>query len=228
MFFVGRASLGAGDLLHAFWCTGSGSTPSRASSTLATSGAVNTNDREEYGYDLNGNRTSLRKRDGRVFSFTFDALNRMTAKIVPTACVAGYACTNVPASMTRSVYYSYDARGLQTAARFDSASGADAVLNSYDGIGRLTGEYQIYGASAGTHNLYTGYGYNPAGQIVRRDRDNIAPYAYSGLVPGNRAYVADGLNRYASVGANSYGYDSNGNLTSDGGIAHTYGAGLYL
>ncbi len=116
---------------------------------------------------------------------------------MPDACVAGYACTNVPAAMTRDVYYSYDARGLQTAARFDSASGADAVLNSYDGVGRLTGEYQIYGASAGTHNLYTGYGYNPASQIVRRDRDNIAPYAYGGLVPGNRAYVADGLDRIA-------------------------------
>ena len=285
--------------------------PSTPANALATSGAVNTNDREEYGYDLNGNRTSLRKRDGRVFSYTFDALNRMTAKIVPDACVAGYACTNVPAVMTRDVYYSYDARGLQTAARFDSASGADAVTQtydgfgrrlstttamggvsrtltfqvdgggnrtrithpdgnwfasaydgldrlthtnvnslvgimdttfradgnrgnlwrgagytnySYDGIGRLTGEYQVYGASAGTHNLYTGYGYNPAGQIVRRDRDNIAPYAYSGLVPGSRAYVADGLNRYASVGANSYGYDANGNLTSDGGIAYTYDA----
>jgi len=285
--------------------------PSTPANALATSGAVNANDREEYGYDLNGNRTSLRKRDGRVFSYTFDALNRMTAKIVPDACVAGYACTNVPAAMTRDVYYSYDLRGLQTAARFDSASGADAVTQtydgfgrrlstttamggvsrtltfqvdgggnrtrithgdgnwfasaydgldrlthtnvnslvgildttfradgnrgnlwhgtgytnySYDGAGRLTGEYQIYGASAGTHNLYTGYGYNPAGQIVRRDRDNIAPYAYGGLVPGNRAYVADGLNRYASVGANSYGYDANGNLTSDGGIAYSYDA----
>ena len=288
-----------------------GYNPSTPANALATAGAVNANDREEYGHDLNGNRTSLRKRDGRVFSYTFDALNRMTAKIVPDACVAGYACTNVPAAMTRDVYYSYDLRGLQTAARFDSASGADAVTQtydgfgrrlstttamggvsrtltfqvdgggnrtrithgdgnwfasaydgldrlthtnvnslvgildttfradgnrgnlwhgtgytnySYDGAGRLTGEYQIYGASAGTHNLYTGYGYNPAGQIVRRDRDNIAPYAYGGLVPGNRAYVADGLNRYASVGANSYGYDANGNLTSDGGIAYSYDA----
>ncbi|NIJ64635.1 RHS repeat-associated protein [Sphingomonas leidyi] len=288
-----------------------GYNPSTPANALATAGAVNTNDREEYGYDANGNRTSLRKRDGRVFGYTFDALNRMTAKIVPTACVAGYACTNVPASMVRSVYYSYDLRGLQTAARFDSASGADAVTNaydgfgrlassttsmggvsrtlsyvrdadgnrtrvthpdgtwfasaydglnrlvhtnvnslvgimdttfrpegnrgnlwhgagytnySYDGIGRLAGEYQIFGASAGTHNLYTGYGYNPAGQIVRRDRDNGAPYAYGGFVPGNRAYVADGLNRYTSVNANGYGYDANGNLTSDGGIAYSYDA----
>lgn len=106
--------------------------------SATTPGTVNTNDREEYGYDDNGNRTSLRKRDGRTFTYTYDALNRMTAKIVPDACVAGYACTNVPASMTRDVYYSYDARGLQTAARFDSASGTDAVTSGYDGFGRLT------------------------------------------------------------------------------------------
>ncbi|NWP28931.1 RHS repeat protein, partial [Escherichia coli] len=55
-----------------------GYNPSTPANALATAGAVNTNDREEYGYDANGNRTSLRKRDGRVFGYTFDALNRMT------------------------------------------------------------------------------------------------------------------------------------------------------
>ncbi|WP_163592063.1 RHS repeat domain-containing protein, partial [Klebsiella pneumoniae] len=56
-----------------------GYTPSTPANALATAGAVNTNDREEYGYDLNGNRTSLRKRDGRTINYAYDALNRVVS-----------------------------------------------------------------------------------------------------------------------------------------------------
>jgi YD repeat-containing protein len=62
--------------------------PSTPANALATAGAVNSNDREEYGYDANGNRTSLRKRDGPTFTYGYDALNRLTSKIVPDACVS--------------------------------------------------------------------------------------------------------------------------------------------
>lgn len=276
--------------------------------SASTPGSVNTNDYEEYGYDANGNRTSLRKRDGRTFTYAYDALNRMTSKIVPKSCVAGYACTNVPASMTRDVYYSYDLRGLQTAARFDSASGGDAVTSDYDGFGRLIasttsmggssltfgylydangnrtrithsdGNYFTYdfdgldrpvavrengGAVVATmrwdaqgrrsgetrgavatsygydaisrltgltddlagsgHDVATTLAYNPASQITSRTRTNDA-YAFSGYRNVNHSYAVNGLNQYASVGANNYGYDANGNLTSDGGIAYTYDA----
>ncbi|WP_158298850.1 RHS repeat domain-containing protein [Sphingomonas psychrotolerans] len=290
-----------------------GYNPSTPASALATAGPVNGNDREEYGYDANGNRTSLRKRDGRTFTYGYDALNRLTSKIVPDACVSGYACTNVSASATRDVYYGYDLRGIQTSARFDSASGADAVISAYDGFGRLAnsttsmsgssrtlsysydadgnrtrvthpdGNYFNYyreglgrvyyvdsnGASplfyppydaAGrvtalnrwvsggwnnntgfsydgisrlssatvalpgtSYNLTTTYAYNPASQIVTRTRSNSA-YAFAGYVSVNRSYAVNGLNQYGAVGGNSYGYDSNGNLTSDGTTAYTYDA----
>lgn len=273
----------------------------------ATSGQVNASDYEEYGYDANDNRTSIRKRDGRTFTYTYDALNRLTSQIVPDACVAGYACTNVPASMTRDVYYSYDLRGLQTAARFDGPSGADAVTSAYDGFGRLTssttsmggvsrtlgylydangnrtrvtypdGNYAGYhydgqdrldtaGVNAtsgllvraydsagrlaqnlsgswtyyaydginrltgqnealrgGTGSINATFDYNPASQIVTRVRSNDA-YAFSGYTNTNRSYSVNGLNQYTAVAGNSYGYDSNGNLTSDGGISYTYDA----
>jgi YD repeat-containing protein len=55
----------------------------------------------------------LRKRDGRTFGYTYDALDRVTIKTVPGACVSGYACTTPPASAVRDVYYGYDARGQQ-------------------------------------------------------------------------------------------------------------------
>lgn len=100
-------------------------------------------DCEKYAYDHNGNRAKLMKRDGRIIRYAFDALNRMTVKAVPdngcpTSPLNPDLCTNPPASATRDVYYAYDLRNLQTAARYDSATGADAVLNTYDGFGRIT------------------------------------------------------------------------------------------
>src|SRR5207237_9971548 len=52
--------------------------PSKTSAGLADAA-----DYEEYDYDAAGNRSSLRKRDGSVLAFQYDALNRVTAKLVP-------------------------------------------------------------------------------------------------------------------------------------------------
>lgn len=94
-----------------------------------TPGAVSTTDYEQYGYDANGNRISLRKRDGSILTYSYDALNRMTVKVVPER--AGLATTH-----TRDVYYGYDVRDLQTYARFDSASG-EGLTTAYDLFGRI-------------------------------------------------------------------------------------------
>ena len=88
-------------------------------------GSVNAADYEQYWYDANGNRTTLRKRDGRTIAFAYDALNRATSK-------------TYPGGGARAVFYAYDLRGLQTEARFDSASGGDAILSAWDGFGRQT------------------------------------------------------------------------------------------
>jgi RHS repeat-associated protein len=156
-----------------------GYNPSTPANALATAGAVNSNDREEYGYDANGNRTSLRKRDGRTFTYGYDALNRVTSKIVPDACVLGYACTNVPASATRDVYYSYDVRGLQTSARFDSASGADAVISTYDGFARLSSSTTSMAGVSRT----LGYQYDANGNRTRvtHPDGHYLSYPYDGL-----------------------------------------------
>ena len=93
-----------------------------------TTGVASMTDYEEYGYDANGNRTNLRKRDGSTIAYQYDALNRNTIKIVPER-------SGLAATYTRDVYYGYDLRGLQTYARFDSASG-EGLTTSYDGFGR--------------------------------------------------------------------------------------------
>jgi RHS repeat-associated protein len=97
--------------------------PATAATALATAGTYSTTDYEAYGYDNNGNRTSLRKRDGQMIDYQYDALNRMTVKDVP--------------GTANDVYYGYDLRGYQLYARFGSASG-QGITNVYDGFGRNT------------------------------------------------------------------------------------------
>jgi YD repeat-containing protein len=99
---------------------------------LGNAGSVNAADHEDYDYDANGNRTALTKRDGSRLAYSYDALNRMIVKVVPERPTGPQALT---AAQTRDVYYGYDLRGLQTFARFDSASG-EGITNVYDGFGR--------------------------------------------------------------------------------------------
>jgi RHS repeat-associated protein len=124
---------------------------SSADNALSTAGSVNTADYEQYSYDPNGNRTNLRKRDGRVLKYTYDALNRVTSKCVTstTSCVMPAATTG------RDVYYSYDLLGHRLSANFDTATGADKITSAYDALGRLTsGATSIDGFSKSTGSLY--------------------------------------------------------------------------
>jgi len=274
--------------------------------SLTTPGYSNAADYEEYGYDANGNRTSLRKRDGRTLTYSYDALNRMTVKTVSGACVAGYACTTPPSWAVRNVYYGYDLQGLQTSARFDSTSGADRVANGYDGFGELTSssvvmsgvsrtvgrsldangnrdsvthpdatyfayDYdgldrmsvirqngstqvasydfttkgQAWHAARGavlttlgydnaarltsigddlagtTADITSSFGYNPAKQLTSFARNNDS-YAYAAYVADTKTYSVNGLNQYTAVSGSPLGYDSNGNLASNGGTSFTY------
>jgi RHS repeat-associated protein len=86
-----------------------------------TAGVADQSDYEQYQYDPAGNRLSFRKRDGRVFAYEYDALNRMIVKYSP--------------EWGRNVRYAYDLRGLQTAAWFTASD--LGVAHSWDGFGRL-------------------------------------------------------------------------------------------
>jgi RHS repeat-associated protein len=266
-------------------------------SALATAGAVNPADYEEYSYDANGNRLTHRKRDGSVLTFTYDNLNRVISKVVPERA-------GLDPIHTRDVHYGYDLRNLQLFARFDSPSG-DGVTNAWDGFGRplsssinlggttrtlgyqhredgartrlthpdgaffsmdrdalgrtswlndpLGGgiavfQYDVMGLPLGigrpgantgywftgagrlftqSHYLAPGleslwvFGHNPAGQIAAVTRTND-DYAWQGHYAVNRPYTANGLNQYSAAGGAAFGYDANGNLTSDGSRTYTY------
>jgi RHS repeat-associated protein len=93
-------------------------------------GSLNEGDYEAYTYDNNGNRLTLRKRDGLTLSYTYDNLNRVTRKTVP-------ARSGLSSTHTRDVFYGYDYKDLQLYARFDSTAG-EGISNVYDGYGRLS------------------------------------------------------------------------------------------
>jgi hypothetical protein len=67
------------------------------------------------------------------------------------------------------------------------------------------------------------FAYNPASQIVGRTSSNDS-YAFTRAANVARAYAVNGLNQYSAVGPNAYGYDANGNLTSDGISTYAYDA----
>ena len=183
-----------------------------------TVGAVSATDYEAYSYDANGNRTSLRKRDGREIDYSFDALNRVTAKtfVGGGACVSGFVCTAPPTGAARNVYYDYDSRGLQTGAHFDNATGADAALNTYDAFGRLISSTVAMGGVSRT----VSHLYDADGNRIRVTHPGGVYYTYD----------YDGLHRLVAIKedgvtqAASFGYDAQGHQISKilGAVPTTY------
>jgi YD repeat-containing protein len=95
---------------------------------VITAGSLtaSTTDYEQYTYDGNGNRTSLRKRDGQVIGYTYDRLNRVTVK-------------DWPVGTADDVYYGYDDAGRPTYLRYTS-TGGQGIDYGYDTARRLTSE----------------------------------------------------------------------------------------
>lgn len=178
-----------------------------SATATASAGALNEINYEAYAYDANGNRTSLRKRDGSLLTYQYDALNRVVVKTVPER--SGLAGTH-----TRDVYYGYDLRGLQTFARFDSQSG-QGVTNSYDGFGRLTTSTLTMDGTWATN-----YTYDANGNRIRvtYPDGNYVTYAYDGL---DRPLE---IRRSGSAVLASYAYDAAGRRTAfNGGFTTSYG-----
>jgi RHS repeat-associated protein len=194
------------------------------------SGQVSSTDYEEYGYDANGNRTSLRRRDGTTISYQYDALNRMTVKDLPggTADDAYYAYASNAntgthtingrlGSATNSAYYQliFDQAGrllndsaLGTGMQVPFGSGA----NTYDIEGnRIT-------ATFGTrHTTYTYDVYNRLGSVNTTQSSDpvklVETLTYD--LMGRRTSVT----RPNGV-TSAYGYDGAGRLTA---LTHSAG-----
>jgi RHS repeat-associated protein len=144
------------------------STPANA---LASAGALNESDYESYTYDANGNRLTLRKRDGKIITYDYDFLDRLKSKTYHDADGSANAGT-------RPVYYDYDARGLQTKARFDSLAG-QGETTVYDGFGRIASASE----SMDGETRALSYLYDADGNRIRITHPDGAyfTYAYDGL-----------------------------------------------
>jgi RHS repeat-associated protein len=180
--------------------------------------AANASDYEQYGYDENSNRTSLRLRSGETIGFQFDALNRISLK-------------DIPGTSSEDVYYGYDLLGNNEFARFGSTTG-HGVGNAFNGFSRLTsttstspsGSFQLgflYDEAGNRTRItwpdstYVQYTYD-AGDRVDQVRENgatsgpglLADYSYdsmgrrSGLARGNgttTTYFFDGISRLSDL-----------------------------
>lgn len=171
--------------------------------STSTAGTVNEGDYESYGYDLAGNRTSLRKRDGTTLTYAYDALNRITLKTVPSSAsgATGY-----------SVHYGYDIVGAQLYARFGSATGA-GVTNTYDAFGRLRTSTNTMGGSSRTltsdydpgsrrtkltypDGIYFTVGYDAAsraGSILESGATTVAQFSQDSLGRRSDAWVSNAI-----------------------------------
>jgi RHS repeat-associated protein len=156
-----------------------------------------------YQYDSNGNRTRLTFPDTTAFSYTYDGLNRMTEIREGTAG---------PIRAT----IAYDNFGHRSGV---SRAGADSMGYVYDPASRLKTFSHAFTTT--TNNLALDFEYNPASQMVKRIVSNDT-YAYRDDYNLVRPYVANGLNQYTTAGPAAFTYDSNGNLTGDGGTTYAF------
>lgn len=122
---------------------------------------------EKYTYDLNGNREQWRTRKGDVIVSTFDALNRLSTKVVP----------GLP-----TVTYGYNLLGEATSVSNPATGGypAHSIAYDYDGAGRKLYETNdsrqvsyLYDAS-GNRNRTTW----PDGYFVTYDYDALNRMTY--------------------------------------------------
>ncbi|HEX8582956.1 MAG TPA: hypothetical protein VF680_00930, partial [Allosphingosinicella sp.] len=135
--------------------------------------------------------------------------------VLLSGTLRGYACTPAPASATRDVHYGYDLRGLQTYARFNSASG-EGVTSAYDALGRPVSSTTTMGGKSRT----LGYQYDADGnrtRITHPDRRYFAA-SYDGR---NRMNV---INADGSLALFGMTFDAAGrtNAYQRGGSATAY------
>jgi|GEM_PF-1304746 len=186
-----------------------------------TAGAINEADYEAYTFDKNGNRKTLRKRDGTTITYYYDALGQLTRKDLPSR--AGLDPLDA-----RDVYYTYDLRGLQLSARFGSTTGV-GIINTYDKFGQLTSTatslitgspdldytYDLVGNRTQiTHpdNQSFTSGYDQLNRLtsIKKGTTSLVTVGY------NDRGAVDGIGRNGSGHTQSFGYDPVGRVRTIG------------
>jgi RHS repeat-associated protein len=207
----------------------------------------NAADNVGFAYDLLGRRTASNYQDGSYsIANAWDNASRLTATTAGGRTVSyqydaagNRTRTTWPEATPFYVTTTYDALNRPTAIK--ELGSTSLATYTYDDLSRRTkvtlgnGTTTTYGysttqgtLSSHTHNLTgtaqditTTYTRNQIREIVSRSWNNDL-YQWSGAVNGSKAYTANGLNQYTTVGATSLAYDGNGNLAGDGYWAYGY------
>lgn len=128
-----------------------------------TTGYSSGTDRNEYQYDLNGNVTWERKRNGAVFEYSYDNLNRQLTKNGP--------------GIGMDVTYTYDLRGLTLTSKFTDNN--QGITNIFNGFGLLeTTTSNMLSTTRSLNYTYDNNGNRKTiahsdGQIFTYDFDNL-------------------------------------------------------
>ena len=133
--------------------------------TNVGSGGYNSSDFEQYTYDANGNRSQLRKRDGRKINYQYDNLNQVIKKDWPNTTV-------------KDVYYDYDLRGIELHARYGSDTGL-GIVRKFDGFGRQ--KVESNNSSGKNYSITYRYDDNSNRTRVTHPDGNFFEYGYDGL-----------------------------------------------
>ncbi|MGK9170690.1 hypothetical protein KXR53_30615 [Inquilinus limosus] len=200
-----------------------------------------------YDYDLTGRMLKASAASG-AYAFGYDTAGRQVSETSPFFGTIGWSLDangnrvtlSWPGSPAYSVSYVYDARDRLTDIHQGTVSaGVRLAHYDYDTLSQRTKTtfgnpakaissvaWTLSGQVAQIAHAWSGggvtvdYAYNQDHQRTSAtwSDDTFLP---SGLAAASPAYAPNALNQYATVAGVSYGYDANGNLTSDG--VWTYG-----
>ena len=166
----------------------------------------------DYAWDEDGNRTSVTHPDGGFFTYEYDGLDRLI-RVRESGAAELELIT-------------YDAQGRRQGLSRVGGVGASTSY-AYDPISRPSALTHDLAGTASDLNF--GFGYNAASQVTTRPiTSNDAAYTYAPAGQPTVTYARNGLNQYATVAGVAYGYDPNGNLTSDGATTFGYDVGNRL
>ncbi|MBK9471824.1 MAG: RHS repeat protein [bacterium] len=194
--------------------------------------------------DGNGNVIGMYDENG-VMSFTYDALNRLTAATDYDFKSVGYAydtagnliaLTYAPGKVVTYTYYDdnsmhtvTDWLGHTTTYTYFSDGALQSISYGnntsatfgYDGAGRL--QDLVHRKSDASLIASYHFELDGRGNIITEDRQE--PLSASAVPSVNESYTYNAANRLLSVGSRTYGYDGAGNMTSRSGsdpISCTY------
>ena len=197
-----------------------------------------------YGYDKNGNRTSLGDSLGGTDSYAYDARNQLnliaqagtsSSGVAPELVFFNYDQAGNLTSQARysdiaanskvaTTSYLYDAANRLTSLAHTNAGGAAIASYGYtlDAANRLTSEAHAWNGGNSTDTINYGYTANDQLTSVNHTNSTFANESFRYDTNGNRNAAGQTTstgNEIQSDGTSNYTYDAAGNLVRKVGIA---------